>query len=85
MPWVRPDIREISDEDAKELASKRMNICDEENNELREVLLDMSSQSAKWILGTFLPQENVKVSSPSYFKELLQSWYKDPCSMKKPP
>ena len=32
MPWGRPGIREISDEDAKELVSKRMNICDEENH-----------------------------------------------------
>lgn len=80
MLWIKPGQAPASPERAKELAAMKINICDDQYAELRQVLSKQASQSAMWMRDVFIPNPNVKVSSPDYFYKLLDSWHYDPCN-----
>jgi hypothetical protein len=80
MIWIKPGRAPASPARAKELQELKINICDEQYADLRLLLLKQAAQSAKWIRGVFLANPSVKVSSPEYFAELLESWHVDPCT-----
>jgi len=69
----------LSEEHQKELQSKKIDICEDQYQNLRGVLREQASKSAEWILTEFLSKPNVKVSSPDYFKSMLDEWHRDPC------
>lgn len=79
MIWIKPGQRATSTEERKMIASKRIDICDGKYSELRSVLMKEASFSASWILGSFIKNQNVKVSSSRYFAQILDTWHKDPC------
>lgn len=54
-------------------------ICEDQYRPLRRALLDMGRSSSLWIRRHFLPNDEVFVSSPDYFNELLLDWMNDPC------
>lgn len=83
MMHVKPGREHMSKELEQELMSKKIDICEDQYDKLREVLKQQASASADWILNEFLPNPNVKVSSPDHFKSLLQEWHSDPCDVKK--
>jgi len=83
MMRVKPGREPMSKEHEQELMSKKINICEDQHVKLRALLKRKASASAHWILDEFLSNPNVKVSSPDYFKSLLQEWHSDPCDMTK--
>jgi len=83
MMHVKPGRKPMSKEHEQELMSNKINICEDQYAELRELLKQQASASAHWILDDFLSNPNVKVSSPDYFKSLLQDWHGDPCDVEK--
>jgi hypothetical protein len=65
----------------KELNQKRMiDICTDEHVEIRNVLMDKSKRTARWVRQYFLKSEDVMVSSKEYFLQILDDWEQDPCS-----
>jgi hypothetical protein len=80
MLWIKPGQAPASSERAKELAAMKINICDDQHAQLRQVLWKQASQSASWMQNEFFLNPNVKVSSPDYFAKLLDSWHHDPCN-----
>jgi hypothetical protein len=85
MIHVKPGRKPIVSETIeREVASKKINICDNQHSDLRNVLRKQASVSADWILETFLSNPNVEVSSPERFRSLLQEWHNDPCHAEKP-
>lgn len=83
MMHVKPGRKPMSKEHEEELMSKKIDICEDQYSRLRLLLKDQASASAQWILDNFLSNPNVKVSSPGYFKSLLQHWHNDPCDIEK--
>jgi hypothetical protein len=59
--------------------SKKINICDSEYDALRKVLMDIARPASVWIRKYFMESDQVVVSSPDYFKEILETWMHDPC------
>jgi hypothetical protein len=43
-------------------------------------LVRHGAAAATWIVDYFMHHPDVTVSSPDYFRALLQSWHDDPCS-----
>jgi hypothetical protein len=56
-----------------------INICDDKFITLRAELLENGRAASKWIQTYFMDHPDVTVSSPNYFKEILQTWSEDPC------
>ena len=56
-----------------------LDICRPKYNRLRAELLRHGAAASTWILDYFLDLPSVHVSSPEYFRTLLQSWHVDPC------
>jgi hypothetical protein len=80
MIHVKPGLKPLSIEHENKLVSHKIDICEDEYKNLRGLLQQQASKSATWILNEFLANPNVKVSSPDYFKQLLQTWNNDPCN-----
>mmetsp|Transcript_3092 Transcript_3092/g.6595 ORF Transcript_3092/g.6595 Transcript_3092/m.6595 type:complete len:354 (-) Transcript_3092:37-1098(-) len=81
MIHVKPGQKLMSKEHENRLRSKKINICEDQFAELRGLLQRQASESASWILDEFLANPNVKVSSPDYFKRILEAWHDDPCNI----
>jgi hypothetical protein len=85
MIWVQPGRPPpASPQRAHELKQLKINICDEQYNDLRRILLEQASHSATWMQTVWLKQQTpnanaVHVSSPEYFRQLLNTWHVDPC------
>ena len=62
--------------------SRKIDICDQQYKKLREVLMDTSREASVWIRNYFITSEDVTVSSPEYFDQILESWMYDPCDTK---
>lgn len=81
---VKPGRKPMSEAHEQELASKKIDICDQEHQDVRTRLQQQASESATWIQTVFLRQNpNVRVSSPKYFSQLLSAWHQDPCEDRK--
>lgn len=83
MMHVKPGRKPMSREHEKELMMKKIDICEDQYLDLRELLKRQASASADWILGDFILHPNVQISSPDHFKSLLQEWHSDPCEYEK--
>jgi hypothetical protein len=81
IPHFKPGLKALSIELQQELDSNKIDICDEQYKDLRDLLSNQASQSATWIQDVFLANTKVKVSSPEHFRLLLQSWHSDPCDV----
>ena len=58
---------------------KKIDICDEEHEKIRRVLLQKAQRASVWIHGYFLKSPDVHISDRKFFVELLKSWQRDPC------
>jgi hypothetical protein len=76
---VRPGRKAMSAEHQQELNSKKITICDPEHEDVRRRLQQHATESATWIESVFLANPNVKVSSLSFFLQILSTWHHDPC------
>eukprot|EP00562_Extubocellulus_spinifer_P004880 CAMPEP_0178531714 /NCGR_PEP_ID=MMETSP0696-20121128/33580_1 /TAXON_ID=265572 /ORGANISM="Extubocellulus spinifer, Strain CCMP396" /LENGTH=505 /DNA_ID=CAMNT_0020163647 /DNA_START=78 /DNA_END=1595 /DNA_ORIENTATION=+ len=56
-----------------------IDICDDEFEPVREVLVQQGKEASLWIKNYFLKSEDVVVSSPRRFVKLLDKWSVDPC------
>jgi hypothetical protein len=81
MIHIKPGVKWDNETQALKDA-KKMDICESHYDELREVLMDISKKASTWIRTFFLKSNDVKVSSPEYFEELLLEWMQDPCDSK---
>lgn len=61
-----------------------IDICDSKFTQLRADLMTVSRAAALWIQKYFLPRDDVTVSSPDHFLEILESWNHDPCEASAP-
>lgn len=59
--------------------ARKMDICDEKYDPIREELMRVSNQTATWILESFIKSDDVYFSSPKYFEQSMLKWYEDPC------
>jgi hypothetical protein len=59
--------------------AKKIRICDEKYREQRLHLLEIGSRAGRWILDYLLPEDDVFVSNPHHFRELLDGYSRDPC------
>jgi hypothetical protein len=62
--------------------AKKIHICEDRYMEQRKQLLHIGERAAKWILDYFLPSENVYVSNPEHFRDILRGYSQDPCHKK---
>lgn len=80
MIWVKPGQRPTSQQEREAKVSRYIDICERKYSELRRVLMEQSTVSARWILDSFVKNSNVTVSSISYFSTILDTWHEDPCN-----
>ena len=65
------------------IESKLIDICQPEFDDMRNELVKVGSDAADWILTYYLPLPNVHVSSPEYFRKVLEEYKSDPCLKKR--
>jgi hypothetical protein len=58
-----------------------LDICDEKYRLIRVELMKNSRDASQWIREYFLESPDVTVSSPEYFRSLVEEWMKDPCEL----
>jgi hypothetical protein len=56
-----------------------IDICDERYGLVRAELMKNAIAASRWIREYFLESPDVTVSSPEYFRSLLEGWMTDPC------
>jgi len=61
------------------LRKQLMNICEPRYELLRLELMKNARAASSWIREYFLSSRDVTVSSPEYFRKLLERWMDDPC------
>jgi hypothetical protein len=81
MIHIKPGVKWDNETQALKDA-KKIDICESQYDQLREVLMDISIKASTWIRTFFLKSNDVVVSSPEYFEELLLEWMQDPCDSK---
>ena len=62
-----------------EAYSKRINICDEEHDEVRRELVSIGRDASRWIVDYFVKSSRVTTTQPDLFVRLLEDWKIDPC------
>lgn len=66
----------------KETTMKDMiDICDDQHQKIRDVLMDKARNASIWIRTYFLESEDVYVSSKDFVHAKLQDWMDDPCTL----
>ena len=63
-------------EDVKDMF---IDIFDEQYALIRSILLETGREAHRWIRDYLLKSDQVVVSSPDHFLELLDGWERDPC------
>jgi len=80
MVWFRPGVAHASKQEVDRAMSRKINICEEEYNEIRHLLMEQSINASSWISDYFLKIPSVTVSSSDHFvNEILGHWKRDPC------
>ena len=80
VPHVMPNPgRRIDKITQKKIDKKLIDICEPQYDKVRAVLMKGSRSASVWIRKYFLKSEDVFVSSPEHFEEILMSWMLDPC------
>jgi hypothetical protein len=62
-----------------ELIPGIIDICDVRYRLVRAELMENAIAASRWIREYFLESPDVTVSSPEYFRSLLEGWMTDPC------
>jgi len=62
---------------------RTIDICNEEHDQVRKVLLDIGIESSTWIQEYFMKSHTVNVVDSDSFSELLDDWKIDSCLMNK--
>ena len=58
----------------------RINICDQQFEDLREILIADAKKTTEWLTDYFLADgHNVFVSDMDFLLEIIKSWNEDPC------
>jgi hypothetical protein len=79
MIWFKPG-KKHADSIMEHVNERKINICDEKYNNLREVLMEQSVNASTWISQYFVHAPDVFVSSKEHFANvLMKSWLRDPC------
>jgi hypothetical protein len=77
-----PDSSNAADKTTTSRAKKKvLNICLPEYEPVRKELLAIGTRASMWIRMYFmqLPPEEVTISSPHFFADLVREWKVDPC------
>lgn len=61
--------------------AKKIRICDDQYTEQRRQLLEIGSRVARWIMDHLLKADDVFVSNPRHFREILEGYSQDPCTI----
>lgn len=78
--WFKPGVNHTEERALVEVNTRKIDICQERYEELRQVLMHQSIQAAQWIRTYFMHADGVVVSSPEHFSNtLLKVWEVDPC------
>jgi len=62
---------------------RTIDICNEEHDQVRKVLLDIGIESSTWIQEYFMKSHTVNIVDSDSFSELLDDWKIDSCLMNK--
>ena len=80
MIWVKPGFTHSNATVKDQVASQKIDICEDQYQQLRTVLTQQGALAAQWIRTYFLEAEGVFVSQKDYFSNVvLASWGRDPC------
>ena len=83
------DYLDITEESLPKISSyhqykpRTIDICNEEHDQVRKVLLDIGIESSTWIQKYFMKSPSVNVVDSDSFIELLDDWKVDSCLMNK--
>ena len=79
-PKIKPGKR-LSKELQESRDNHKIDICDSRYDPLRAELMRISNEASEWILHSgFLDNPDVYISSPQYFRNILEEhWKRDPC------
>ena len=59
--------------------NETVNICKDDYNDLRQLLLQQGKTTARWIKEQFLASSDVKVANGDHLIQTLDTWQVDPC------
>ena len=83
MIWIKPGQKPSSPQRAKELEAMKINLChDDKFKPVRDRLQQHASESAKFLVESFLQNPHVYASSREYFTTLINKWHVDACEVK---
>ena len=58
-----------------------IDICDDQHQKIRDVLMDKARKASIWIRDYFLESDDVHVSSRDFVHKKLKDWMDDPCTV----
>lgn len=79
MIWFKPGRKHDDPKKMNRLATKKINICDEEHKQVKQILLEQAKNASRWIRRYFIRSSDVVVPSRGYFNQLVAKWELDPC------
>ena len=80
MIWIKPGFSHEKNPLKHEINSKKIDICEDQYKELRDILLRQGTMAAQWMRTYFLEAEGVFVSQKEHFSNvILKSWERDIC------
>lgn len=79
MSRAKPDMNHFNARQQRRKDRYKIRICDDQYAPLRKSLLVVARRTSEWIRSEFLQSPDVVVSSPDYFRTLMENWMLDPC------
>ncbi|CAB9503073.1 expressed unknown protein [Seminavis robusta] len=80
---IKPGIHHPNNHTAKQVAAKKIDICQPQYQSLRDILMTQGKLAATWIREYFLEAPGVYVSQKEYFSQvILKQWEQDPCEFR---
>lgn len=79
IPRTKPDFEHFNKRQQRRKDQHKINICHSKYLPVRTELMRLARQASVWIRYKFMSSPDVNVSSPDYFRELLEGWMVDPC------
>ena len=76
---AKPVVHASEETEEVKLVGEIIDICDPQYKLLRDELVLIGRDAAQWILEFFVPLPNVHVSSPEFFRRVLEGYGSDPC------
>lgn len=81
--WRRPG-KNLTQEQWDDANRRRLDICHSNHTHIRNFLIEQSKGTAEWMLQYLLKSNDVYISSPGHFRDLLKAWEVDPCTHETP-